>query len=49
MLSRAAPGAWLYWTETWCLVRPELQGYQQSSFDYDFAQFSLARLVGVRR
>jgi oligopeptide transport system substrate-binding protein len=49
ILSAAAPGAWLSWTETWWLVRPELSGYEQSSFDWDFAQFSLARIVGVKR
>jgi ABC-type transport system substrate-binding protein len=49
ILSTAAPGAWLTWSETWWLVRPELRGYEQSSFDWDFAQFSLARIVGVRR
>ena len=28
-------------------MRPELRGYEQSSFDWDFAQFSLARFVEV--
>jgi oligopeptide transport system substrate-binding protein len=49
VLSREAPGAWLAWTERWWLVRPELVGYELSSFDWDFAQLSLARIVGVRR
>lgn len=49
ILSAAAPGAWLTWSETWWLVRPELRGYEQSSFDWDFGQFSLARIVGVKR
>lgn len=49
VLSAAAPGAWLTWSETWWLVRPELRGYQQSSFDWDFGQFSLTRIVGVKR
>jgi ABC-type oligopeptide transport system substrate-binding subunit len=49
ILSLAAPGAWLTWTETWWLVRPEVSGYELSSFDWDFAQFSLARIVGVKR
>lgn len=49
VLSRDAPAAWLLWTETWLLVRPEVRGYQLSSFDWDFSQFALARIVGVRR
>ena len=49
ILSREAPGAWLAWTEQWWLVRPELSGYESSSFDWDFAQLSLARIVGVKR
>jgi oligopeptide transport system substrate-binding protein len=49
VLSREAPGAWLAWTEQWWLVRPELAGYELSSFDWDFAQLSLARIVGVKR
>jgi hypothetical protein len=48
-LSSDAPGVWLTWNESWWLVRPELRGYELSSFDWDFAQFSLARIVGVRR
>jgi oligopeptide transport system substrate-binding protein len=42
--SRAASVAWLAWSETWLLVRPEVKGYELSSFDFDFAQFSLARV-----
>jgi oligopeptide transport system substrate-binding protein len=49
ILSTAAPGAWLTWTETWRLADPRLRGYELSSFDWDFAQFSLARIVGVKR
>jgi oligopeptide transport system substrate-binding protein len=49
ILSKAAPGAWLTWSETWRLVRPEVSGYEVSSFDWDFAQLSLARIVGVTR
>ena len=49
VLSRDAPGAWLMWTEHWWLVRPELRGYELSSFDWEFSQFALARIVGVRR
>ncbi|HUQ41099.1 MAG TPA: peptide ABC transporter substrate-binding protein [Candidatus Limnocylindrales bacterium] len=49
ILSASAAGAWLTWSETWWLVRPEINGYELSSFDWDFAQFSLARIVGVKR
>lgn len=41
VLSRSAPGAFLGWSETWTLVRPELRGHRMSAFDWDFAQFSL--------
>lgn len=47
VLSSAAPAAWLSWPEQWWLVDPAVRGYEQSSFDWDFAQFSLARIVGV--
>lgn len=49
ILSAAAPGAWLHWTETWWLIDPRITGYELSSFDWDFAQFSLARIVGLKR
>jgi ABC-type oligopeptide transport system substrate-binding subunit len=42
--SRAASVAWLAWSESWLLVRPEVKGYELTSFDPDFAQFSLARV-----
>jgi oligopeptide transport system substrate-binding protein len=42
--SSAASVAWLAWSETWLLVRPEVKGFELSSFDTDFAQFSLARV-----
>jgi oligopeptide transport system substrate-binding protein len=42
--SRAASVAWLAWSEAWLLVRPEVKGYELTSFDSDFAQFSLARV-----
>ena len=42
--SRAASVAWLAWSESWLLVRPEVKGYELTSFDSDFAQFSLARV-----
>lgn len=48
-LSREAPAAWLMWTEQWLLVRPGVRGYAVSSLDWDFSQFALARIVGVRR
>jgi oligopeptide transport system substrate-binding protein len=42
--SRAASVAWLAWSETWLLVRPEVKDYELSSFDADFAQLSLTRI-----
>ncbi|HEV8655250.1 MAG TPA: peptide ABC transporter substrate-binding protein [Candidatus Limnocylindria bacterium] len=42
--SRTASVAWLAWSENWLLVRPEVKGYELTSFDSDFAQFSLARV-----
>jgi ABC-type oligopeptide transport system substrate-binding subunit len=42
--SRAASVAWLAWSESWLLVRPEVKGYELSSFDADFAQLSLTRI-----
>src|SRR5438132_703214 len=47
-LSDQAPGAWLSWSEQWWLVSPKVRGYELSAFDPDFAQLSLARLVGRR-
>jgi oligopeptide transport system substrate-binding protein len=41
VLSRSAPAAYLDWSELWTLVRPDVRGYAASSFDWDFAQFSL--------
>jgi oligopeptide transport system substrate-binding protein len=48
-LSQQAPGAWLYWSQYWTLVDPKVSGYTLSSFDWDFSQFALTRIVGVRR
>ena len=45
-LSQQAPGAWLYWSERWWLVNPKVKGYEVSAIDWDFAQLSLARIVG---
>jgi oligopeptide transport system substrate-binding protein len=42
--SGAASVAWLAWSETWLLVRPEVKGYELSSFDSDFAQLALTRV-----
>lgn len=42
--SRTASVAWLAWSENWLLVRPEVRGYELTSFDSDFAQFALARV-----
>jgi oligopeptide transport system substrate-binding protein len=42
--SRAASVAWLAWSESWLLVRPEVKGFELTSFDPDFAQFSLTRV-----
>ena len=44
LASQAASVAWLAWTESWLLVRPEVKGYELTSFDPDFAQFSLTRV-----
>ena len=44
LASRTASVAWLAWSESWLLVRPEVKGYELTSFDSDFAQFSLARV-----
>jgi oligopeptide transport system substrate-binding protein len=44
VLSRAAPAAYLTWSENWTLVRPDVRGYRVSAFDWDFAQFSLATI-----
>lgn len=48
-LSQQAPGAWISWSERWWLVSRKVSGYDLSAFDWDFAQFSLARIVGVGR
>src|SRR5439155_1606189 len=47
-LSQQAPGAWISWSEQWWLVSPSVKGYEVSAFDFDFAQLSLARIVGAR-
>ena len=49
ILSRAAPGAFLSWSERWTLARPYLRGYRVSSFDWDFAQFSLSTVYRSAR
>lgn len=49
ILSRSAPGAFLGWSEVWTLVRPQVRGHQVSSFDWDFAQFSLSTVYRSAR
>lgn len=49
ILSRAAPVAFLSWSESWTLVSPALRGYQVSSFDPEFAQFSVAEMYRSSR
>jgi len=49
ILSRSAPGAILGWSEVWTLVRPDVRGHQVSSFDWDFAQFSLSTVYRLAR
>ena len=49
VLSRSAPGAFLGWSEVWTLVRPDVRGHQISSFDWDFAQFSLSTVYRSAR
>lgn len=49
VLSRSAPGAFLGWSETWTLVRPEVRDLRISAFDWDLAQFSLSTLYRSSR
>lgn len=49
ILSRSAPVAFLGWSETWTLVRPEVRDHRLSAFDWDFAQFSLSTVYRSSR